>query len=152
MKGKGAIMKNLFLANVGIGALMIVLAVPMILKKVKPNVWYGFRTRKTLSDERVWYAANQYAGKALLLAGGVIVVGAVVLYWAASGIERGAILNDLLMLVLWLVVLIVPLAVCERIRSMAGSMTSAASKGSPSQPWPKLTTLLFTLPICARAT
>ena len=74
-------MKCLFLAEVGIGILMIILAVPMILQRVKPNIWYGFRTWKTLSDERVWYSANQYAGRALLLAGSVIVVGAMVLYW-----------------------------------------------------------------------
>ena len=34
---------------------------------------------------------------------------------------------------------IVPWSVLERIRRTAGSMTWVASKGSPSQPWPKLT-------------
>ena len=103
-------MKCLFLADVGIGILVSILAVPMILQRVKPNVWYGFRTRKTLSDESVWYSANQYAGKALLLAGSVIVVGAMVLYWVASSAEYEAVLDDLLLSVLWLIVLSIPLA------------------------------------------
>ncbi|MDF1752604.1 MAG: SdpI family protein [Verrucomicrobiales bacterium] len=33
---------------------------------MKRNQLYGFRTRKTLSSDEIWYPANQYAGKALL--------------------------------------------------------------------------------------
>ena len=107
-----AIMKHLFLVDVGIGILMIVLAVPLALQKIKPNMWYGFRTPRTLSDEGIWYAANQYAGKALLIAGSVMVAGALVLYWVAGSAEYRAILSDPLVFILWLVVLSVPLAVC----------------------------------------
>jgi hypothetical protein len=38
------------------GLLLCVLAIPMILKKVKPNFWYGFRVRKTLENPDIWYA------------------------------------------------------------------------------------------------
>ena len=54
---------------VGGGLLMIVLAIPLILRRVKPNYWYGFRTRKTLTNERVWYAVNAHAGWRLLISG-----------------------------------------------------------------------------------
>ena len=47
-------------------ALLIVGAsVPMILRRARPNRWYGFRTPKTLGDERVWYEANAYSGRLL---------------------------------------------------------------------------------------
>ncbi|MBN1954563.1 MAG: SdpI family protein [Anaerolineae bacterium] len=105
-------METLFLVNAGIGILMIVLAIPMALQKVKPNFWYGFRTRKTLSDESVWYAANQYAGKALLLAGSVIVVGAMILYWLARSAQYGAYLGNLMLFALWMILWVVPLAGC----------------------------------------
>jgi hypothetical protein len=41
--------------------------------------------------------------------------------------------------------LMVPSKVLERIRRIAGSITSTDIRGSPSQPWPKLTTAAFTL-------
>src|SRR5512145_222539 len=40
--------------------LLTILSVPMILRRVKPNPLYGFRTAKTLAkgNEDVWYDAN----------------------------------------------------------------------------------------------
>jgi len=102
----------LLLVDVGIGILIIILSIPMILQKVKPNAWYGFRTRKTQSDEGIWYPANQYAGRALLFAGSVMVVGALVLYWIANSAEYGVVPNDPLFPVLVLVLLSVPIVAC----------------------------------------
>lgn len=69
---------------VGTGLLLIGLAIPMMLRRVKPNHWYGFRTRKTLSDERVWYASNAYGGKWLLILGIVHTVASFVLYFVPA--------------------------------------------------------------------
>ena len=44
------------------------LSVPLILRRVPRNVFYGFRTRKTLASDAVWYPANVFAGQALALA------------------------------------------------------------------------------------
>ena len=101
-------MTFLFLMGVGAGMLMVALAIPMILQRVKPNPWYGFRTRKTLSDPDIWYPANRYAGKALLAAGAVVAVASLVLYWIAEGLSHG----DGGLLALWLIVLYVPLGAC----------------------------------------
>ena len=57
----------------GMGLLVILICVPMILEMVPPNNWYGFRTRRTLSDPNVWYPANRIAGQYLAVAGVVIV-------------------------------------------------------------------------------
>lgn len=57
------------LSCIGIGILLIALSIPMVLQKIKPNYWYGFRTPKTLSDEKIWYEANRVAGIDLSLAG-----------------------------------------------------------------------------------
>lgn len=61
------------------GLLMIVLAVPMIRGKISPNHWYGFRVRRTLEDPEIWYPANAYAGKLLLIYGLVIMATALIL-------------------------------------------------------------------------
>jgi hypothetical protein len=52
-------------------------SLPMIRRRVKPNSVYGLRTAKTLSNERIWYDANAYAGRMLLRAGIVGLVGVV---------------------------------------------------------------------------
>jgi uncharacterized membrane protein len=62
-----------------VGILFIAVSLPLIFEKVKPNRWYGFRTKKTLSDERIWYEANRVAGYDLLLAGIAIVAGSILI-------------------------------------------------------------------------
>lgn len=47
--------------------LICVLAVPLIQGRVQRNSWYGFRTRRTLASDAVWYPANRLVGKALLV-------------------------------------------------------------------------------------
>lgn len=61
-----------------VGITFIVIAIPGILGRVPPNRWYGFRVSKTLSDERIWYAANRVMGIDMLLAGLAIVITAMV--------------------------------------------------------------------------
>ena len=61
------------------GVLFLILSVPVILKMVKPNHWYGFRTPKTLSNEAIWYKANYVFGWDLAGAGAVISLAAFVM-------------------------------------------------------------------------
>ncbi len=68
------------------GLLLAVLSVPLIMGKVEPNPWYGFRVAKTLSNHAVWYPVNAYAAKRLLLVGIGIIVSAMVLFFV-PGIE-----------------------------------------------------------------
>jgi hypothetical protein len=56
-------------------ALIALIAVPLVLRKVGPNRWYGLRTAATLADRALWYDANAWAGWALLCAVGVIALG-----------------------------------------------------------------------------
>jgi uncharacterized membrane protein len=66
---------------VALGILLVGLSIPLIQRWVKPNYFYGVRTAKTLSNERIWYEANAYAGRLLLRAGIVLVVAAIALYF-----------------------------------------------------------------------
>jgi hypothetical protein len=75
------------------------LAVPLILGKVAPNAWYGFRVRRTLEDPKVWYPANRYAGWHLLALGALLLVTAVGLYfWPGVGFVAYAVICGGLML------------------------------------------------------
>jgi uncharacterized membrane protein len=46
----------------------IAVSIPLVMRKVRPNLFYGFRTRKTLSDPNIWYEANAVGGQALITA------------------------------------------------------------------------------------
>ena len=66
----------------GLALLMILVALPLAFRKVRPNVVYGYRTRATLTNENVWYEANAHFGRRLILAS---LVGALAIWalWAA---------------------------------------------------------------------
>jgi uncharacterized membrane protein len=72
-------MSSLILTNAAVGILLALVSLPMIGNKVKPNRIYGFRTRRTISNPEVWYAANHYAGIHLFVAGICIALLAVLL-------------------------------------------------------------------------
>ena len=58
----------------GCAILFALLAIPLMLRKVPRNVVYGYRTRKTLSDDNVWYEANAHFGRGLLIASIISVI------------------------------------------------------------------------------
>ena len=47
----------------------IALAIPMLKNKVPRNKFYGFRTKRTLASDAVWYPANRFAAKGLIIWG-----------------------------------------------------------------------------------
>lgn len=53
----------------GSGFLLIALAIPLWLRRVPPNVFYGVRFRSTLTNDDVWYEINSRCGRNLLLIG-----------------------------------------------------------------------------------
>jgi uncharacterized membrane protein len=67
--------------------LLIALAVPLRLRRVPPNRFYGVRTRATFADENTWYDVNARSGQDLLVAGvvslaGIFVIDALGARWA----------------------------------------------------------------------
>lgn len=58
----------------GVALLLALLALPLLLRKVPPNRLYGYRTRATLGDEALWYAANSHFARGMLFACGASVV------------------------------------------------------------------------------
>ncbi|OQA00552.1 MAG: hypothetical protein BWY69_01675 [Planctomycetes bacterium ADurb.Bin401] len=66
-------------AGVLIGLLIIVISIPLIFNKIRPNPWYGFRTPKTMSKPEIWYKANRYMAKNMLIAGIFIMAAFIIL-------------------------------------------------------------------------
>lgn len=70
-------MIQLVILYVASGILLILLAIPLYLGKIKPNPWYGFRIRKTLENPNIWYPVNRFGAGWLMLSGVVTVLCAV---------------------------------------------------------------------------
>ena len=68
-----------FWMDLSVGALIVILGIPLILEKVKPNSVYGFRTVKTMSDEKIWYPANKYSGKLMIITGMIMILASAIL-------------------------------------------------------------------------
>lgn len=56
-----------------IGPVLILLSIPMILRWVPRNRFYGFRIPATCSNESVWYDANALCGRHMFLLGTLMV-------------------------------------------------------------------------------
>jgi uncharacterized membrane protein len=63
-----------------VGILLVLTALPLLLEKVPPNPWYGFRLPQTRNDPGIWYAVNKHSAKRLIAAGACTTVAAILLY------------------------------------------------------------------------
>jgi uncharacterized membrane protein len=54
---------------------LFVLAIPLWMRLVPPNVLYGVRTRATMADETLWYDVNAACGRDLAMAGALVSIG-----------------------------------------------------------------------------
>lgn len=77
-------MTTLLAMYVIFGLLLIGLSVPLLLGKIPPNGWYGFRVPSTLYNPDVWYKVNRYAARWMLLSGIITVVAASLLYYSVD--------------------------------------------------------------------
>jgi uncharacterized membrane protein len=80
------------------------LGVPLLRGRVPPNDWYGCRTEKTLSDDRVWYAVNRVTGRDLVFVGIVVVVSSLAALIIENEVNSAKITLALLLLLIFSVV------------------------------------------------
>ncbi|OQX08066.1 MAG: hypothetical protein BWK76_24050 [Desulfobulbaceae bacterium A2] len=59
-------------ALITIGTVVMVASLPLVLRLVRPNRFYGIRLPAAFISEEHWYAINCYGGKRLLLFGMVV--------------------------------------------------------------------------------
>lgn len=71
----------------GVGMVFIGLGIPLLQRRVPPNAWYGCRTTRTLSDEKIWYAVNQVTGKDMILIGILLVISSLAVFIFGRGLN-----------------------------------------------------------------
>jgi uncharacterized membrane protein len=86
------------IAYIFIGLLLIGLAIPMYLGKVKMNKVYGARFKKSFESDENWYKINKYAGKLMIICSIPIVV---------LGVLSFFITFNIITLILYVILLIV---------------------------------------------
>jgi uncharacterized membrane protein len=64
-----------------VGLVFAALSIPMIRRRVPPNSVYGFRVKKTLSDPKVWYDANEFSGRCLFWLGVTMSLASLILFF-----------------------------------------------------------------------
>jgi len=52
----------------GVSLLLVLVAAPLALRMIPRNAVYGFRTRATLANDDLWFSANAYFGRSLIVA------------------------------------------------------------------------------------
>jgi hypothetical protein len=57
----------------GLGLLVTAAAIPLALRAIPMNRWYGIRIPKAFKSDRLWYDINAYGGKLLLIYGVLLV-------------------------------------------------------------------------------
>lgn len=60
--------------HMGLGAALVALSVPLVLRRVPMNRWYGVRVRKAFVSDSNWYELNAYGGRLLLGSGALLIV------------------------------------------------------------------------------
>ncbi len=64
------------------GLLLVLVAIPLIQRRVAMNRWYGVRIPKAFASEANWYAVNEVGGRWIAVAGVVLASAArFVLLW-----------------------------------------------------------------------
>ena len=91
------------LAFCGVGLLFIAVSIPLIRGRVPPNVFYGFRTTKSLSDPKIWYEINRLSGIDLLIAGALLSLGSVAMLFLSHGLQPQQVALALLLLMVFTV-------------------------------------------------
>ncbi|HFW0075393.1 TPA: SdpI family protein, partial [Salmonella enterica subsp. enterica serovar Saintpaul] len=86
--------------------LLLIISIPLALQKIKPNRWYGVRTKLTLNNSQAWYQANRVYGLSM-----IFTVICFFLMSALSGIWHNNDENNYFALVLFVIEVSVPVAI-----------------------------------------
>ena len=70
-----------------VGVIEILLGLPLLYEKIKPNWFYGFRLPKTVNNEDIWYNINKYTAKDMIISGIVIIIGMLILLLFKSSVS-----------------------------------------------------------------
>ena len=114
--------------SAGCGLLIFALAVPLILRRVRPNGIYGIRTKAAFASDSDWYRINSIGGRYLAVSGLIIfVVGVVGFFLPVSMFHAYSIIAAVVTL---LAVFLPCFRLCSLKPSRDAGHTASSSEGS----------------------
>ena len=84
----------------GVGAVFIGFGLPLFQERVPPNFWYGCRTSKALSDQKIWYAVNRVTGKSMIEGGALMMAAALLMFALRNSLRPGYAAGGVIVLVI----------------------------------------------------
>jgi uncharacterized membrane protein len=87
-----------------VGVLFVLLGIPLKQGAVPPNWWYGFRTKKTLSDKEIWYTVNRVTGIDMIRIGCVLIAASLIVFALRNWLSPEASVAVLIVVMLVMVV------------------------------------------------
>jgi len=98
----------IILAFILVGILEIILGIPLLLEKIKPNWLYGFRLPYTLSSDEIWYKSNKYVGRDFIVAGFIVILGSLfLLVFKTDSSVIGISLVSILLIILPIIIILI---------------------------------------------
>jgi uncharacterized membrane protein len=83
-----------------VGLVLVAISIPLIMRKVPPNSFYGCRTRRALSNPKIWYEANHISGIDFCIGGFVVFVSSLAMLALGNDVETNHAVMVLLMVLL----------------------------------------------------
>src|ERR1700755_677727 len=91
-----------------VGVLFVAFGIPLKRGKIPPNMWYGFRTRKTLSNEEIWYAVNRVTGWDMIRVGTSLVMASIIVLifrnWLPYETALFILLGVMILTMIWMLI------------------------------------------------
>lgn len=78
------------LLSIVAGLIFILVSIPLVKRRIKPNQGYGFRIAKAFESEENWYRINEYGGRQMIKWSAVIILVGVVALFIPLGPEDQA--------------------------------------------------------------
>lgn len=98
--------------NLIVGLVSIGISIPLVLRKIPMNNWYGVRVPKAFTSDENWYEINAYGGKWMIAAGAALAaIGALTLN---IDIQQEWLLEALSFAPLLIVLAIIPIVIYSR--------------------------------------
>jgi hypothetical protein len=75
--------------NTFVGVLIVAVCIPLLMRRIKMNRWYGFRIKKSFESEENWYEVNEMGARIFIVWSFLLILAGSALFSRLSTFFRG---------------------------------------------------------------
>ncbi len=68
--------------NTFVGVLIVAVCIPLLMRRIKMNRWYGFRIKKSFESEENWYEVNEMGARIFIVWSFLLILGGLSAFFA----------------------------------------------------------------------